>query len=134
MKKTTIMLILFFSITFLSGCSDRIEHTPLQWCLLDVLHNEPYDDGDAIVSYKVESVYLATKDDEYYNEFAYIITVISTNEDGDPKFDYWYCLVAIKQRCVHGFFDYFMDKHSENALVCQECIEFDCDWFRTDIF
>lgn len=24
--------------------------------------------------------------------------------------------------------------HSENALVCQECIEFDCDWFRTDIF
>lgn len=134
MKKTTIMLILFFSITFLSGCSDRIKHTPLQWCLLDVLHNEPYDDGDAIESYKVEPVSLATKADEYYNEFAYIITVIFTNEDGDPQFDYWYCLIGLKQRCVHGFFDYFMDKDSDNARVCQECIELDCDWFGTDIF
>ena len=134
MKKTIIILILFFSTTFLSACTNRIEHTPLQWCLLDVLHNEPYDDGDAIEAYKVEPVSLVAEDDEYYREFVYVITVIFTNEDGNLQFDYWYCFASVKQRCTHNAFDYIRDKSSENALICQYCIELDCDWFKTEIF
>lgn len=132
MKKTIIILILFFSISSLSGCTERIYHTPVEWCILDVLHNEPYDDGDSIDAYKYEKLYIADKDENFYNMFCYIVTVIYTNEVGDVQFDYWYCFIAIKQRCVHGFFDYFRDKHSENAHVCQYCIELDCDWFKSE--
>lgn len=136
MRKKIIMLTLtlFFSTTFLSACSKRIEHTPFQWCLLDVLHNEPYDDGYAIEAYEVETISLVTEDDDYYREFAYIITIIFTNEDGNVQFDYWYCFASIKQRCTHNVFDYIKDKSSEDARICQYCIELDCDWFRTEIF
>ena len=135
LKKIKIFAILFCCIICFSGCSNKLELTPVNWCVREVLHNEPYEDGAAIDSYKIETLYLPEQETEYYDEHCYIITVIYDNADGDVQFDYWYCLIAIKQRCVHNFFDYFRTKNGENALICPDCVAIiDCDWFKAEIY
>lgn len=46
MKRIVAALIVVIMCFMLSACSFPTYKTPLMWCVLDVLHNEPYDDGD----------------------------------------------------------------------------------------
>ena len=104
------------------------------WCVLEVMHNEPYDDGDAVDGWKYEKLNLTYKETEFYNEYCYIITVYYTNNDGDIQFDYWYCIIAIERRCIHNAFDYVRNKYGDDALICRDCVAIiDCDWFKSEI-
>lgn len=48
MKRIVAALIVVIMCFMLSACSFPTYKTPLMWCVLDVLHNEPYDDGEAV--------------------------------------------------------------------------------------
>lgn len=134
MKRFLIAVIVFCVLILSVGCVHSRSNTPLQWCVLEVLHNEPYKDGAAVDSYKCETLSLPEHETEYYDEQCFIITVIYENPDGNVQFDYWYCFIAIKQRCVHDLFDYFRNKKGANAIVCADCVAIiDCDWFKTEI-
>lgn len=134
MKRIVAALIVVIMCFMLSACSFPTYKTPLMWCVLDVLHNEPYKDGAAVDSYKCETLSLPEHETEYYDEQCFIITVIYENPDGNVQFDYWYCFIAIKQRCIHNALDYFRDKYGDDALICPDCVAIiDCDWFKTEI-
>ena len=134
MKRIVAALIVVIMCFMLSACSFPTYKTPLMWCVLDVLHNEPYADGEAIDGWQYEKLYLPNKENEYYSEYCYIITVSYINDYGDIQFDYWYCIIATKQRCVHNIFDYIRDKNSDDAGICSDCIAIiDCNWFKSEI-
>lgn len=101
MKRIVAALIVVIMCFMLSACSFPTYKTPLMWCVLDVLHNEPYADGEAVDGWQYEKLNLTYKENEYYNEYCYIIAVSYTNDDGDIQFDYWYCLIATERRCIH---------------------------------
>ena len=88
MKRIVAALIVVIMCFMLSACSFPTYKTPLMWCVLDVLHNEPYADGEAVDGWQYEKLNLTYKENEYYNEYCYIIAVSYTNDDGDIQFDY----------------------------------------------
>ena len=134
LKKIKIFAIIVCCIICFSGCSNKLKLTPANWCVLDVIQNEPYEHGAEIDSYKIETLSFPKQETEYYEEHCYIMAVLYDNADGDFQCDYWYCYIAIKQRCVHNFFDHLSAKNGENAIVCNDCIAvIDCDFLKSEI-
>lgn len=72
MKRIVAALIVVIMCFMLSACSFPTYKTPLMWCVLDVLHNEPYADGEAVDGWQYEKLNLTYKENEYYNEYCYI--------------------------------------------------------------
>lgn len=124
---------LIISISTLFGCSRVQTKTPIQWCLLDILHNEEYQDAD-VISWTSQKIECDTKNENYYKIYSFVVTVIYYDKNGNGRIDYWICYAVIKQRCVHNAIDIFRDKYSEKAQICRDCILTDCDMFKQEKF
>lgn len=95
----------------------------IDFCVLEVLHNEPYADGAAIDCYSVETLLVPNQDNEFSSENCCIITVIFENADGYIQIDCWFCYIALKKECRH-----------DRSKIRSSCIAIiDCDWVKTEI-
>ena len=126
-----LLFYLIISISTLFSCSRVQTKTPIQWCILDILHNEEYQEAD-VIGWTSERIECNTKNENYYKFYSFWVTVICEDENGNVRIDYWICYAVIKQRCVHNAIDIFRDKYSENAQICRDCILTDCAIFKQE--